>query len=400
MKKTAMAIAAGMMLFTFSSCGQEKDFEDTPTDNMGGLVGSAKEERPSVTGKAGADLYGGVSPDYDGNEPSLEIEKKDDGQIEKEDGLREKEDGFGKGEEKEDGLKEENDVLENLIGEYAYLSDYGAGKLVIKKTSYGYDIADYESEASYRFLADSSNIETIENNRIYIKYPEQVLSDDTVLFGYYILEYSGNEIDVYYGRGVPEDAEFLYRAMKVGGIIDYEALGIQEYEYPSEFVMGDNLKTAITQLAISYGDFDKTSVASEYWKEIFVAKFIQNTRLTFDYLDRIGGKRDGWISADELNYIHASLTGIELDFSSYGGGAVNRYDAASAYNFGSISGYVYEDTEDGVMVTAGLEIGFDGTDTTQERELMVELVKNPYSCFDGYSIVSIVSKAIGTDLEP
>ncbi len=65
--------------------------------------------------------------------------------------------------------------MENLLGEYEYLSDYGTGKLIIGKTSDGYDISDYESESSYRFLADSSNIETIENSRIYIKYPEQAV---------------------------------------------------------------------------------------------------------------------------------------------------------------------------------------------------------------------------------
>ena len=38
-----------------------------------------------------------------------------------------------------------------------------------------------------------------------------------------------------------------------------EAPWIQEYEYPSEFYMGDNLKTAVTQLALSYDNFDKNS---------------------------------------------------------------------------------------------------------------------------------------------
>ena len=88
-------------------------------------------------------------------------------------------------------------ALEDLIGEYEYLSDDGAGKLTIEKTAGGYDISDHESESSYRFLADSSNVETTKNNRIYIKYPEQVFSDDTVIFSYYILEYRTDGINVY-----------------------------------------------------------------------------------------------------------------------------------------------------------------------------------------------------------
>ena len=105
-------------------------------------------------------------------------------------------------------------ALEDLIGEYEYLSGDGVGKLTIEKTAGGFDISDYESENSYRFLADSSHIETIENNRIYIKYPEQVFSDDTVIFGYYVLECKSDAIDVYYGKSEPEETEFLYHAAK------------------------------------------------------------------------------------------------------------------------------------------------------------------------------------------
>ena len=87
-------------------------------------------------------------------------------------------------------------------------------RLVIEKTSDGYDISDYESEASYRFLADSSNIEAIEDNKIYIKYPEQVYADDTVDFSYYTLEYAADEINVYYRKSLQEEEKFLYCAKK------------------------------------------------------------------------------------------------------------------------------------------------------------------------------------------
>lgn len=174
--------------------------------------------------------------------------------------------------------------------------------------------------------------------------------------------------------------------------IDYEILGIKKYEYPLEFSIGDNLKTAITQLALSYDDFDKDSVSSGDWKEIFVARFIQNSRVSFDYLDMISDKNNGHIQADELNYIQFSLTNIELDFSSYVDGSINRMDSASPLNYGWISEYVYEYTDNGVIVTADFEVGTDGTDATQKRCITVELVKNPYSCFDGYSIVAISSK--------
>lgn len=104
--------------------------------------------------------------------------------------------------------------LEKLAGEYEYLSDYGVGKLIIEKNEYTYDISDYDSQSSYRFLADSSNIESIENNRIYIKYPEQVFQDDTVIFCYYILEYGEDEMDVYYKQSEQTDEQLLYHATK------------------------------------------------------------------------------------------------------------------------------------------------------------------------------------------
>lgn len=104
--------------------------------------------------------------------------------------------------------------LEKLAGEYEYLSDYGEGRLIIEKNEYAYDISDYESQSSYRFLADSSNIESIENNRIYIKYPEQVFQDDMVIFCYYILEYGEDEINVYYRQSEQADERLLYHAAK------------------------------------------------------------------------------------------------------------------------------------------------------------------------------------------
>ena len=192
---------------------------------------------------------------------------------------------------------------------------------------------------------------------------------------------------------------YLFRKISDDLNIDYETLGIQKQEYPSEFSMGENLKTAITQLALSYDNFGKAVVNSESWKEIFIARFIQNSRASFDYLDRISDENGGKISVDQLNYIQYSLTDTEVDFSSEAGDPVNRYDAASSFNYGWISGYSYEETKDGVIVTADFEVGYDGTDSTQKRKIIVELVKNPYSCFDGYSVIAISSDTGNSDLE-
>jgi len=181
MKRTVMAMIMGAALLTVSSCGQAKNSEDAQTNVIsstaepGGSTGEVqKTQNDSITGSDLAEL-------------------------------------------------------ENLTGEYEYLSDYGTGMLMIQKSSNGYDISDYESEASCRFLADLSNIEIIENNQIYVKYPEQVFSDDTVNFSYYVLEYSTDEINVYYGEAGFEDAQFLYHATKK---IEVRA---DAYEYEGEY---------------------------------------------------------------------------------------------------------------------------------------------------------------------
>ena len=181
MKKAVMAMIMGAALLTLSSCGQAKNSEDAQTN-----IVSRTAEPDGSTG---------------------EVQKTQNDNIAGSD------------------LAE----LENLTGEYEYLSDYGTGKLMIQRSSSGYDISDYESESSCRFLADSSNIETIENNRIYVKYPEQVFSDDTVIFSYYVLEYSVDEINVYYGESGFGETQLLYHATKK---IEARA---DVYEYEGEY---------------------------------------------------------------------------------------------------------------------------------------------------------------------
>ena len=112
------------------------------------------------------------------------------------------------------GETETDLILEKLVGEYEYVFDSGKGSLTIKKEDQGYSIDDYESQTSYRFLAYSSDIEYIKNNRIYIKYPDKIYSDDTVVFCYYILEYGTDEIKVYCKKSANDGEHFLYCATK------------------------------------------------------------------------------------------------------------------------------------------------------------------------------------------
>lgn len=167
-------------------------------------------------------------------------------------------------------------VLDALIGEYEYPSDFGSGKLIIEKTEFGYDISDYESEDSYRFLANSSNIESAENNRICIKYPAQVFSDDTVIFNYYTLVYDTEKIDVYYQENKEDEEEFLYRAVK--GNAEKENEKKENAERTSEelldlFIDGsiDAVDFADSTVTVNIADFN---MDSEEWDSCSIGERI------------------------------------------------------------------------------------------------------------------------------
>lgn len=116
------------------------------------------------------------------------------------------------------GTNSESDAgfeeLSAMIGTYHYTSDYGTGRLMIEATENGIDISDYESEDTYRFLANETNVKNEEENKVYLEYPAQVYEDDTVIFEYYILEKASDGIDVYYSPSSFDEAEFLYHAVR------------------------------------------------------------------------------------------------------------------------------------------------------------------------------------------
>ncbi len=155
------------------------------------------------------------------------------------------------------------------------------------------------------------------------------------------------------------------------------------------FEMGENLKAALTQLAISYDDYDESSVMEDQWMEFFVSHYIQNSRLTFDYLDQVSEENDGMISVEEVEYMNRSLTNVALNFDSFVDKSLDRYDAASMLYFGKMTDYSYEYVEGGVIVNASLQILYDGSESILKKEITAELVTNPDSCFDGYSVKSV-----------
>ena len=166
------------------------------------------------------------------------------------------------------------------------------------------------------------------------------------------------------------------------------------------FTLDDDLRMAITELAGSDEYLNKKSVTADekHWKEQFISDFIQNSRLSFSYLDKISKENDGMVSVKELNYMQSSLTGVELDFSDIVDKAVDANRSSSKLNQGTLSNYVYESASDGIDLSAILDIESEpiGQDVwIAKRIVTVHLIKNPKSCFDGYTITSLTSTDLG-----
>ena len=182
-------------------------------------------------------------------------------------------------------------------------------------------------------------------------------------------------------------------------IFDYEKLDVDEYVYPSDFELGDDLRGAITELACCYHDFDETVIDGEDWKNIFLARFIQNSRYSFQYMDEQETKNNGFISQEQVEYIQYSLTGKKLDFSDYMDEKIDVQDTTSGMNFGNITDYEYEIHNGEIVLSADMQLQSDGTNNKKKEKLTVYLIKNPYSCFDGYSIRKLISEDVTENIK-
>ena len=182
-------------------------------------------------------------------------------------------------------------------------------------------------------------------------------------------------------------------------MFDYESLGVNQYVYNSEFELGEDLKNAIAELACCYDEFDENVVNDETWKNIFLTRFIQNSRYSFDYLDKQAEKGKGFITREQVEYIQYSLTNEKIDFLDCVEKEVDTQDATSGMNFGNIINYEYESHDEEIVLSADMQLQSDGTNNVKEKKVTVYLIKNPYSCFDGYSIKQLVSEDVTENIK-
>ena len=274
MRKMKTIMIMGGMVLTLSACGKTENPKEAPI-NVSDIAEVDDTAKISDNGDGTKEATDEGTASLDDRDPA---EKKD----------------------KEQSVNDYDDELKSLIGEYDYLSEYGTGKLTIKKTSYGYDIFDYESEDSYRFLADSSNIEGVEDNKIYIKYPEQVLSDDTVIFCCYVLEYDTEKIDVYYGKSSFEEVEFLYAAKKMEASNSPDNSNENAY-----FLPADNdfyQKLACNPIDQKYV-IDEEAAPLEIWQSA-----LEKCKAWNQQIDFTGSKLEGLLSEDDYDQLQNAIS--------------------------------------------------------------------------------------------
>lgn len=169
--------------------------------------------------------------------------------------------------------------------------------------------------------------------------------------------------------------------------------GMYQYRQSQKIVLGEDMKAAVTEIVMSYEDFDSVKIAEDKtWKEYFTSTFIQNSRFSFEYLREAAKKNNGIISAKDVNYMQKSLTGEDIDFSDIVGEGIDSKASSSKINRGILEIDENEPVMDGGVLKGTIDVESEPSgegNIVEKRKVSVYLVKNPESCFDGLSIRTV-----------
>ncbi len=175
-------------------------------------------------------------------------------------------------------------------------------------------------------------------------------------------------------------------------------LKIAEYIDSEEFTLPPNLKIAIEELALNYDTFDSSKTKERFYPKFFLSSYCQNSRMTYDYMEKIEKENNGLISRKEVEYIQYSLTKEFIDFQDFvGKEGIDHNQTSSGIGFGEIISYEANRNGDEVSLTAQFKFrgrNVEQTSLSRLYELNIVLIKNLKSCFDGYSIKSLIKKDI------
>lgn len=112
-----------------------------------------------------------------------------------------------------DGSEAFLELIGEFAGEYTYVTskENVGGTLSIRLNELGYDINDNNSYG-YRFLANDSNVEYIQGNRMMIAYPVTVSSEGEAVFKHYVIANHNGFLSVFEANKDYEKLGYLYTA--------------------------------------------------------------------------------------------------------------------------------------------------------------------------------------------
>ncbi|RKM55911.1 hypothetical protein D6853_10225 [Butyrivibrio sp. X503] len=145
----------------------------------------------------------------------------------------------------------------------------------------------------------------------------------------------------------------------------------------------------------SYSDYDNLIVSDERWQDFFLRNYIQSMFDGYDYKKKILKEQDGLMTKTQIEYINYSLTGEYAIFDSLENEKINCLESQNsplvAY---TITNYEYEEQGESIVLKADADFFKKGSKEEKKFVITAVLERNPYSCFDGYSIVSIKTEDV------
>ena len=190
-------------------------------------------------------------------------------------------------------------------------------------------------------------------------------------------------------ESISKDSQFDYEKAINQLVTD---LDISEYHYPGTFDVGDNLRALLENCAIYYTDYDGSRAIDEEWEQRFIHNFCQNSWFGFDYLNSIGEAGGTTLSKKQVEYIQYSFSGNFIEFKSLKKEDTIAIDeASSGFSYAELSDYEFDENGDEIDLSITFTIS-NSMDGSVEKDGKATLIKNPYSCFDGYSIKTFCIK--------
>lgn len=168
----------------------------------------------------------------------------------------------------------------------------------------------------------------------------------------------------------------------------FSDLKVEKKQFGNEFELNDNLRRLIENIVVCHDEFDEDTDIDTSFQEHFVNHYLKNTCFEFDYLLN-AYKSTGRLSRRQIEYIYWSMTAKYTVFDAITEGTVDITDTSSGYSLGELTDYDYTTSKNEIHLNGVVEITTAGYIGRRIYEFSATLSKNPYSCFDGYSITSI-----------